>query len=397
MNRASVLVGVIALSGCELFVDVPRGTLANGGDGGPAVCTDNAACSAPAPLCDLTTSMCVECLVASDCPVERSLCVSGVCRACAEDDECASAVCMPDGSCADPARVLYSDAAGTGDCARATPCSLDAAVGKLAAGRDIVKLAAGTYLRTATITPPANALFTGAGATVRAMGTMFFAAFQYSGLDVALHRLAIDAPGGMGVSCQGSGKLRLTRVTLTNGLAGAYGLPCEVTVDRTFITGATFYGLYVMAGPARVTNTIIAKNGGAMGSSGGLVLDAVIAGSIEHVTVTGNTATSMPSGVSCTNNTTVALSSSIVVGNAIAPACNVSYSVIDAGYTGAGMANNVVDPMFVNAAANDYHLSSGSPAAGKGDPASTMTYDFDGEARPRPAGTAPDPGADEVP
>ena len=53
--------------------------------------------------------------------------------------------------------------------------------------------------------------------------------------------------------------------------------------------------------------------------------------------------------------------------------------------------NSVADPQFVNAASNDYHLLSGSPAIDQGAGTDVATTDFDGKTRP--VGPAADLGA----
>jgi MYXO-CTERM domain-containing protein len=63
---------------------------------------------------------------------------------------------------------------------------------------------------------------------------------------------------------------------------------------------------------------------------------------------------------------------------------------------GTGLAasgNTVTDPLFVNAAANDYHLQAGSPAIDKAAGTDVPTTDFDGNVRP--VGAAADIGAFE--
>ncbi len=65
---------------------------------------------------------------------------------------------------------------------------------------------------------------------------------------------------------------------------------------------------------------------------------------------------------------------------------------------GGGLAGQSVlsgDPRFVDAAGGDFRLAEGSPCLGAGDPTSAPALDLAGEARPRPAGSAPDLGAFE--
>jgi hypothetical protein len=51
------------------------------------------------------------------------------------------------------------------------------------------------------------------------------------------------------------------------------------------------------------------------------------------------------------------------------------------------------DPLFVNASAADFHLTTGSPARDTGDSQHTASIDIEG--RPRPSGPAVDRGAYE--
>jgi hypothetical protein len=53
-----------------------------------------------------------------------------------------------------------------------------------------------------------------------------------------------------------------------------------------------------------------------------------------------------------------------------------------------------LDPRFVNSAGGDYHLGAGSPAVDAGTATGAPIVDFEGD--PRPQGTAPDIGADEM-
>ncbi|HEY0250231.1 MAG TPA: hypothetical protein VGC41_01850, partial [Kofleriaceae bacterium] len=160
------------VAGCELFVSVPNGQLANGGDDASpdgGIQLSCAACEAPTPACDTATGTCVECVVSADCTsAAKATCDHDVCRGCIHDAECtASNVCMPDGSCADPGRVLYAATDGTAaTCTAAAPCSLDTAVTAVTATQDIIHLAAGTYPRTAMTTIMTSTILAGEGAVM---------------------------------------------------------------------------------------------------------------------------------------------------------------------------------------------------------------------------------------
>jgi len=59
--------------------------------------------------------------------------------------------------------------------------------------------------------------------------------------------------------------------------------------------------------------------------------------------------------------------------------------------------NVFLDPMFADAGVRDFHLTDCSHCIGAGDPADTVTTDFEGDPRPNPSGTFPDIGIDESP
>jgi hypothetical protein len=390
--RALILV---LLAGCELLVDIPNGKRAGDDAGGCGECT------APAPVCDPDSATCVECLGDPDCPADRAFCdvVAHACAGCASDSQCtASGACLPDGTCADPARVVYVSPAGTSanTCGLADPCDLDTAAGKLAPGVDVIEMATGTYPRTAQLALPRDAILNAdAGTTLAATGGI--QALSITGASLTIHRLAIDAGGGIGVYCMGSGKLVAVRARVVNGVVGAIASPCELVLDRTTIAGNTFYGVLANTGPATITNTYITGNGSSQMSLGGLALQDVAMGRVEFSTIADNQANGDPTGLRCTGTTAVTFGSDIVAGNSIDPACVVSHSVIDAGYTGTGTANTTVDPMFVARASGDYHLAPGSPAIGLADPAAVQPVDADDQPRPQPAGSVAEPGADEIP
>jgi hypothetical protein len=81
----------------------------------------------------------------------------------------------------------------------------------------------------------------------------------------------------------------------------------------------------------------------------------------------------------------------------MAPACAWSYSLVKQSVAPPGTANFDGEPAFVNPVNDDFHVQSSSECKNKGNPASTVTDDYDGEARPTPSNLPPECGADEIP
>lgn len=386
-----IAAAVALLAGCELLVHVPDGELA-----APDTCARTRDCSAPTPLCDTASATCVECFGDSDCPGERPLCDHEACRTCADDAECASDVCMPDGSCAAVGSVLYAATDGTGSTCLATePCTLDTAVTLLSPALGTIKLAPGTYERTAELELTASVLITGAGATLHDAAGPGVPMLVAHAAALALDRIVVDGDAGIGVQCVTGGALALDRVTIPRGVAGVFSDGCITRIDRTSIANQTMYGVYINGGTATVTSSYIVHNGGADGSTGGLVLAHPTAATIEFTTIAGNVSTTQAGGLTCTEATIAVVHDDIIWGNSIDPACVISYSDVDPAYT-TGTTSIAIDPMFV-APPTDYHLAPGSPVRGTADPSAPAGLDYDGEVRPMPAATAPDPGADEIP
>ena len=81
--------------------------------------------------------------------------------------------------------------------------------------------------------------------------------------------------------------------------------------------------------------------------------------------------------------------------------CEPRYSVFDdQSVTSAGTGNQVtgIDTLFVDRSGGDYHLAGDSVARGGAEPGLTMVkVDYEGRARPAPAGSTADSGAFEAP
>ena len=377
----SVIVALALLAGCELFASVPRGEV-----GSATHCTADVQCVAPLPYCDLPSEVCEQCRTAADCTGEAPSCIDGTCSACRTDDDC-DTTCLPDGTCADPARVVFASPTGTGDCSQAAPCDLDTAVTHLSPSVDIVQLLPGTYARAAALPITTTAIIAGSSATLQGMTT---STIDVEGGDLTLLDVAIAANGNIAVICQGSGKLSVRRVHITGSSTGLYANPCTLTMDRSEVTASSGYGVIVTTGPIQMTSSFVTGNGG------GVALSAGVTGSIVDSTIANNNVLMGTDALLCTTSPDVVVENDILMGNPVDPTCVASYCDLDAGYTGTGTNNVTMDPMYLGAPV-DYHLMPTSPLRGLGDPAMAVDTDFDGEPRPQPAGSAPDIGADEIP
>jgi hypothetical protein len=378
--RAALLAQCVLVVGCELIADIPNSTLVvddagtndpDGGGGGDP-----------------------------DAPTDAM-------RGCLLDTECASGVCLLDGSCADAARILHASPTGAGTtCAVATPCTFDTAVTKLAAATDIIKLAPGVYERMSQTEITVSATIAGTGATFHGipadtgMGIpLFYAHMNVTAGKLLVIGLDFDLNTTIGISCP-SGEVQLVRTKMHGGFYGIYGSnTCVVGIDRASFYGNQWYGAYFGTGATvAITNSYFTDNnvGNTIASVSSLVFVDNVTATVANSTFSNNQGDI--ASVQCMNSN-VTMTSIISFGNpapGIASTCtNVSYSVLDPGYVGPGSNNVTTNPMFVGG--GNYHLSPASPVRGMGDPGSTMSHDSDGEARPQPAGSRVDPGADEVP
>jgi fibronectin type 3 domain-containing protein len=183
-------------------------------------------------------------------------------------------------------------------------------------------------------------------------------------------------------------------------------------VGNTVASVAAFASLFVMEGggaPLRVTNNVL------QGSSEATVRAQASPEQPVVLDLAGNTIVNSGSGsgVRILDNTTATLTNNIVSGHAVgiqvigngtvAADHTLFWNNADDGLRGADPIDG--DPVFVNAAAGDFHIQEGSAAIGVGfspagcvsDGSGTCWYvttDIDGEARPGVGGV--DVGADEL-
>lgn len=184
---------------------------------------------------------------------------------CVKHEDCASSVCLPNSSCADPARVAYVDPTGTDNssCTQAMPCvSLQKA---LATPQPNIKMT-GTTKENVKISddvtvfadPDAKLASASAGSVVEIAGSIQVSIFD-------LEITGAIGPVGHGILVQpGKATVALERVALTqNALAGLYvGAGNTATISKSTVDGNAA-GVYVEEGILYVNQTTLSGSAAA--------------------------------------------------------------------------------------------------------------------------------------
>jgi len=376
----------------------------------PTGCTTNDDCTAPTAVCETATRTCVECTQAEPSACTGSTPVCGdddACRACAAHTECASAACLPDGSCADEGQVAYVAPTGTNNtsCTRAQPCTKIASA--LATNRPYVKLS-GTTDEGNTVTinnqnvtliaePGSKLVRTSNGIVLEVKGTSQVTIYDLEisggsgaqGIGISmppgntamlsLVRAKVIGNAGGGISASG-GTLKVSQSTISLNAGGGISISGS---------GATF----------DLTNNFIYRNGDQdTGTFGGLNLGIAVAGTnrLAFNTIVDNRAAINSAGVIC-NAPSFMGPNNIIARNALAGSTTAPNAQTSGActYPTSTIANDVTTLAFAHPdmAPFDYHLTAASSAIDQATTATTVMVDFDGDVRPH--GAAPDQGADE--
>ena len=409
----------LVLCGCEknnpyFCKDHPDNNCLLDGSGGGHACTGPQDCTGDPmkPVCDTgaATPTCVQCTATDhmQCMGTTPLCGSDdTCHGCVMQSDCgANGACLPDGSCGTDTNTAWVAPGGsdTGQCPQLTPCaSIEYAVNMTQ--KPFVKVKGMiadkvTIDRDVTIVADTNATLlepTGLSGNL----------LTVTGGNVEIDGLAIS--GAVGTTSQavaiptGSPTLTLRRVNVVgNEGVGIHTDSGTLVMDRCSVTGNHRGGIYLSSTSFDIQNTFVTGNGdnGASPTQfGGVFVVLPVTGSkLEFDTIAKNFAQAGASaGVACAS--AQSLGNDIIYDNTPIQTdltmCTLSYSDVGPGtqYIGDHVINT--SPAFVDEAAGKFHIMSGSPAAGTGNPAATQPIDIDGDMRPMGAPNR-DMGADEV-
>lgn len=410
-------------------------------------------CAAPTPVCDTSTTSCVQCVENKDC-LSAYCTAQHTCIECRMDDDCPSKLCLADNKCAGTDEVTYVSEDNSTDnpmCSLDSPCqNLDQAVKATALGRyikltgAIVNAGATTFdNKNVTIygrlgaqisrsSPGEVLIIKGIGSPeVNLIDLEIVCNVSSGGKNcveiadtaiVTMTRVDVHNHGQVGVSLDGTtSKLVMNeskvRDNTLDGLQIAGGTlefhhswvlrnggtagvsvtnAVKTTIDSSVIAdnSGTNGGVSILAGPFVIRNSIVSRNGSAISSFGGMVLSSTNL-MFEFNTVVNNVAKATGvSGISCAAPT--ALSNSILVNNVIGATCAPDYSLTAISGTPSGT-NKTGEPSFLDVDGDPtrpmfFRIGSASAAKDSADPAATLDVDIDGQAR---SDARKDMGADE--
>lgn len=376
---------------------------------GEITCRADAECPAAAAVCDLAVSRCVQCLPerAEACAATAPVCgEEHACRGCIAHEECASELCLPDGSCAAAADIAYAAARGAGTaCTQAAPCPLLSTAA--ARGKPYAKVS-GAIVESNGLALGSQAvrIFGATGAALTSRDEYVVRVVGTAGVE--LHGLEISGGGENGLEL--SGTLAVVGCTIDgNAGLGIYAPGGTLRVERSIISNNVLGGISVTnSAKLSLSRNVIVHNGRAVapgpgaGSLGGVSLTSNAAGGrMEWNTIAFNQSSGQSRGGATCNRQAIESIGNVLFHNselsngnlvttlatqAASDGCVTARDKVVATDAGNLGFQSVTTPL-------DFHLLPGSPlidAAG----GNCEGPDLDGQARP--LGGACDYGADEA-
>jgi len=354
------------------------------------------------------------------------------------DDECPGGICVEaDGTCVADASVVFVDGSGvnSGTCTRDAPCSLAFGLSKASAVRKHIEIVSGTLQVTSSVTLTPDLYIEGHDTIVTGPAGMFTLP---QNVNITLSHMRLQPSSGLVTTVDALRTLRLFDVQTSGGInvnggvldvdlstfTGGGGIACNLgtsTVRRSLFDHSPMssmtcqlivrrsrfdmsgdHGFSAENGVLTFENNVITQTEGIADS---MVLVSVAPGSTVRFSTFVNTALLPSDGVALACNSSVDVSSNIFAYGSMHPlgtvGCNVRYSLYDSiavPEVTAGVGNKAAgsSSFFIDKAGKDFHLSPSSPARGAAESGLGVSEDFDGAARPSPAGSQPDMGAFEA-
>lgn len=227
--------------------------------------------------------------------------------------------------------------------------------------------------------------------------------------------------GGAAGYCNNGAFPTFEDCSFLDGVGGSFGGAFDIAnggpvrYERCYFEGNTAVragALEVFATSGVIVSNCVFRDNTATGSSGGGAIWVGSGGNTKfsNCSIIGNSATNNAAGGirnQGANNTIVAncilYDNSGGAGaqgsaNQVSPGTNVTYSIVEGGYTGTG--NLAGDPMFVDVVGGDYALTLASPAIDAGDNGSVVpgvTLDFVHNPRQSDEPSVPDTGSGSAP
>lgn len=443
MSKCIVLIAAISLCACgesnPYFckgAPLDNCTLIDAPPDVPSRCTINEECTSPmAMVCEVGSGACVQCTPseASVCAGATPVCISNSCQKCTDHTQCASAACLPDGTCGTDVNVAYVDPDGTDNqnCSKMTPCN--DVTKALATDRPYLKFHGTTDQAVSVKAGRVVTFLADPGAILtRRSGNGAILTVQDNGTSVSIYDLSIsnapNDPNGIGCLIPtggGTPTLILDRVTISNNPGGGISTAAgALTVSRSVVSQSGGAGITMTAGGTlnvsqselsqnrgggilmsadsgiTLTNNIIHHNGDKLSSAfGGLSLRPTPGSVVQFNTIVDNEANAgaaSAGGIFCDVTGFIADNNLIFRNTGGQALTTQTFGICTYGKSfiaGAPVGDNT--PMFVrpNLPPVDYHLTASTPTTIRDAAGNCTGVDYDGDMRP--IGPACDLGADE--